>query len=123
VLVVVHMPNAVCDVPSLMGFAGHRRATGDDGIIPHIADLPAGSRDVRVVGELAPVAGEPVVEHRPSDMCGQIDVEQWLRDRGVEAVVLVGAAAAMAVDIAADQLADRRSGLVVPAVPARSPAA
>jgi nicotinamidase-related amidase len=42
-------------------------------------------------------------------------VEQWVRDRGVEAVVLVGVATGMAVNIAAYQLADRLFNLIVPA--------
>jgi biuret amidohydrolase len=38
-LVVVHMQNAVCKVPSPLEALGHCRATWEDGIVPKIADL------------------------------------------------------------------------------------
>ena len=154
-LVVVHMQNAICKSPSPLDFMGHQRATAEDGIIPHIADLLAafrskglpviyivavhpdkpetpaygafwqglpelqvnqlGTRDVEVVDELAPRDGEPVIHNWPFDIFRCTDVEQWLRDRGVETVVLVGVATGMAINIAAYQLADRLFNLIVPA--------
>jgi nicotinamidase-related amidase len=75
----------------------------------------AGTRDVEVVDELAPQDGEPVARNWPFDIFRSTDVEQWLRDRGVETVVLVGVATGMAINIAAYQLADRLFNLVVPA--------
>ena len=75
----------------------------------------AGSRDVQVVDELAPREGERVVQNWPFDIFRCADVEQWLRDRDVETVVLVGVSTGMAIIIAAYQLADRLIGLVVPA--------
>jgi nicotinamidase-related amidase len=153
-LVVVHMQNSICKSPSLLDFMGHQRATAEDGIIPHIADLleafrrrdlpvlyvvavhpekpetPAygafwqclpeievnqrGTLDVQVVEELAPQDGEPVVQNWPFDIFRRTDVEQWLRDRDVETVVLVGVATGMAINIAAYQLADRLFSLIVP---------
>ncbi len=154
-LVVVHMQNAICKSPSPLDFMGHQRATAEDGVIPHIADLlaalrskdlpviyvvavhpqkpevpaygafwrglpqlqvnQAGSRDVQVVDELTPQQGEPVMRNWPFDVFRQTDLEQWLRDRGVETVVLVGVATGMAITIAAYQLADRLFNLIVPA--------
>ena len=73
-----------------------------------------GTRDVQVVDELAPQDGEPVVQNWPFDIFRRTDVEQWLRDRGVETVVLVGVATGMAINIAAYQLADRLFSLIVP---------
>jgi nicotinamidase-related amidase len=153
-LVVVHMQNAICKSPSPLEFLGHCRATQEDGIIPHIADLLAafrnhdlpviyvvavhpdepqipaygafwqglpelhvnqlGTRDVQVVDELAPQDGEPVVHNWPFDIFRCTDVEQWLRERDVETVVLVGVATGMAINIAAYQLADRFFSLIVP---------
>jgi ureidoacrylate peracid hydrolase len=153
-LVVVHMQNAICKSPSPLDFMGHQRATAEDGIIPHIADLlaafrgkglpvlyvvavhpakpkvpaygafwqglpdldvnQAGSRDVEVVDELAPLDGEPVVRNWPFDIFRQTDVDRWLRDGDVETVVLVGVATGMAINIAAYQLADRQFNLIVP---------
>ena len=154
-LVVVHMQNAICKSPSPLDFMGHQRATAEDGIIPHIADLLAafrsnglpviyvvavhpeepeipaygafwqglpelhvnqlGTRDVHVVDELTPLDGEPVIHNWPFDIFRCTDVEQWLRDRDVETVVLVGVATGMAINIAAYQLADRFFNLIVPA--------
>jgi nicotinamidase-related amidase len=154
-LVVVHMQNAICKSPSPLDFMGHQRATAEDGIIPHIADLLAafrskdlpviyvvavhpdrpeipaygafwrglgelqvnqlGSHDVEIVEELTPQDGEPVVRNWPFDIFRRTDVEQWLSDRGVETVVLVGVATGMAINIAAYQLADRLFNLIVPA--------
>jgi nicotinamidase-related amidase len=43
-LIVIHMQNAICKSPSPLDFMGHQRATAQDGIIPHIADLLAAFR-------------------------------------------------------------------------------
>jgi nicotinamidase-related amidase len=43
-LIVVHMQNAVCKAPSPLEVLGHCRATWEDGIVPHIADLLAAFR-------------------------------------------------------------------------------
>jgi ureidoacrylate peracid hydrolase len=85
------------------------------GGLPELKVNQQGSRDVQVVDELAPRDGEPVVQNWPFDIFRQTDVEQWLRDRDVETVVLVGVATGMAVNIAAYQLADRLFSLIVPA--------
>jgi nicotinamidase-related amidase len=153
-LIVIHMQNAICKAPSPLEFIGHCRATEEDGIIPHIADLLAafrgmglpviylvaitpddtpfpafgrfwrglqetqankpGTRDVEVVDELAPQDGERVIYNWPFDIFRCTDVEQRLRDQGVETVVLVGVSTGMAVGIAAHQLADRFFNLIVP---------
>jgi nicotinamidase-related amidase len=82
--------------------------------LPDLVVNQAGSRDVQVVDELAPADGEPVVQNWPFDILRQTGVEQWLRDRDVETVVLVGVATGMAVIIAAYQFADRLFNLIVP---------
>jgi nicotinamidase-related amidase len=43
-LIVIHMQNAVCKAPSPLEALGHCRATWEDGIVPHIADLLAAFR-------------------------------------------------------------------------------
>ena len=60
-LVVVHMQNAICKSPSPLDFMGHQRATAEDGIIPHIADLLAAfrSRDLPVLYVVAVHPEEP----------------------------------------------------------------
>ena len=70
---------------------------------------------MEVVDELTPQDGEPVVRNWPFDIFRCTDVEQWLRGRGVETVVLVGVATGMAINVAAYQLADRLFNLIVPA--------
>ena len=59
-LIVVHMQNAICRAPSPLEFLGHCRATEEDGIIPHIADLLAAFR-----GKGLPVIY--LVAHTPDD--------------------------------------------------------
>jgi nicotinamidase-related amidase len=44
-LLVVHMQNAICRAPSPLEFLGHCRATVEDEVIPHIADLLAAFRE------------------------------------------------------------------------------
>ena len=82
--------------------------------LPGLQVNQLGTRDVEVVDELKPQDGEPVVDNWPFDIFRCTDVEQWLRDRSVETVVLVGVATGMAINIAAYQLADRLFNLIVP---------
>ena len=83
--------------------------------LPELRVNQRGSRDVEIVDELAPQDGEPVAHNWPFDIFRCTDVEQWLRDKDVETVVLVGVATGMAITIAAYQLADRLFNLIVPA--------
>jgi nicotinamidase-related amidase len=82
--------------------------------LPELVVNQAGTRDVQVVDELAPHDGEPVFENWPFDVLRRTSMEQWLRDHGVETVVLVGVATGMAINIAAYQFADRLFNLIVP---------
>ena len=82
--------------------------------LPGLQVNQRGTRDIEVVDELTPHDGEPVVHNWPFDIFRRTDVEQRLRDRGVETVVLVGVATGMAINIAAYQLADRLFNLIVP---------
>jgi nicotinamidase-related amidase len=60
-LVVVHMQNAICKSPSPLDFMGHQRATAEDSVIPHIADLLAAFRakDLPVIYAVAVHPDEP----------------------------------------------------------------
>ncbi len=62
-LVVVHMQNAICKSPSPLDFMGHQRATAEDGIIPHVADLLAAfrSKDLPVIYIVAVHPDEPEI--------------------------------------------------------------
>jgi ureidoacrylate peracid hydrolase len=82
-----------------------------------VEDLPvnrAGTRDVRIVDELSPRDGEPVVHNWPFDIFRRTGLEQRLRDQGVDTIVLCGVSTGMAVIIAAYQAADRFFNLIVP---------
>jgi nicotinamidase-related amidase len=56
----------------------------------------------------------PDVEERDGTVAHPAERAIWLRERGVETVVLVGVATGMAINIAAYQLADRLFSLIVP---------
>ena len=74
----------------------------------------AGTRDVEIVDELAPMDGEPVIHNWPFDVFRRTGLDELLRDQGVETIVLVGVSTGMAVIIAAYQAADRGFNLIVP---------
>ncbi len=73
-----------------------------------------GTRDVEVIDELAPVAGEPVFYNWVFNVFRGTDLEQYLVEQGVETVVLTGVATGMSVATAAFALADRLYNLIVP---------
>ena len=73
-----------------------------------------GTRDVEVIDEIAPAAGEPMFYNWPFGIFQGNDLEQYLVDQGIETVVLVGVATGMAVDTAAFAMADRLYNLIVP---------
>ena len=66
----------------------------EDGIFnlksPGLAKLKRGSREVQVVDELEPRAGERVLEkHYPSGFCNT-DLAAWLARRGVDTAIVTG---------------------------------
>jgi nicotinamidase-related amidase len=73
-----------------------------------------GTRDVAIVDELTPRAGEPVLYNWPFDIFRTTDLEQRLRDMEIETVVLVGVSTGMAINVAAYQLAERYYNLIIP---------
>jgi biuret amidohydrolase len=73
-----------------------------------------GTRDVEVIDELAPRSGEPLFYNWPFGVFQGNDLESWLRDQGIETVVLAGVATGMAVGVAAFALADRFYNIIVP---------
>lgn len=70
--------------------------------------------DVEVIEELAPQQGEPLFYNWPFGIFQGNDLEQYLRDQGVETLVLAGVATGMAVGTAAFACADRFFNLIVP---------
>jgi nicotinamidase-related amidase len=78
-----------------------------------------GSRDVEVIEELAPAAGERIFYNWPfnifqTDRLQENDLQQYLDEQGVETIVLAGVATGMSVGHAAFTLADKFYSLIVP---------
>jgi len=77
------------------------------------ANLP-GSKDIEVIPELAPLPGEPVLGNWVFGMFTNNNLEQVLKGKGVETLVLVGVATDMAVLAAVYQASDLLYNLIVP---------
>ena len=77
------------------------------------ANLP-GSKDIEVIPELAPLPGEPVLGNWVFGMFTNNNLEQVLKGKGVETLVLVGVATDMAVLAAVFQASDLLYNLIVP---------
>ena len=73
-----------------------------------------GTPDVEVIDELAPQPGEPLFYNWPFGIFQGNELEAWLREQGVETIVLAGVATGMAVGVAAFALADRFYNIIVP---------
>jgi nicotinamidase-related amidase len=73
-----------------------------------------GTRDVEVIDELKPQAGEPLFYNWPFGVFQGNELEKYLADLGIETVVLAGVATGMAVGVAAFALADRFYNIIVP---------
>ena len=74
----------------------------------------AGTEDVEIIEELAPTPDERVFYNWPFGVFRENDLERYLRDQGVETVVLTGVATGMAIGHASFSLADRLFSLIVP---------
>ncbi len=74
-----------------------------------------GTWDVEIIDELAPVSGEKVFYNWPFNVFEGTGLDEYLRDQGVETVVLTGVATGMSVGTAAWALAERFYNLIVPA--------
>jgi len=77
------------------------------------ANLPC-SKDIEVIPELAPLPGEPVLGNWVFGMFTNNNLEQVLKDQGLETLVLVGVATDMAVLAAVFQASDLLYNLIVP---------
>jgi nicotinamidase-related amidase len=73
-----------------------------------------GTRDVEVIDELAPAAGERVFYNWPFSIFQHNDLQQYLNEQGVQTIVLTGVATGMSVGHAAFTLADKFYSLIVP---------
>lgn len=73
-----------------------------------------GTRDIEVIPEVAPVAGEPVIGNFPFSMFANNHLQEMLEDLGVGTLVLAGVATDMAVLASCWHAADLYYNLVVP---------
>lgn len=73
-----------------------------------------GTPDVEVIDELAPQAGEPLFYNWPFGIFEGNDLEKYLKDQGIETLVISGVATGMAVGTAVFACADRFYNLIVP---------
>ena len=74
-----------------------------------------GTWDVEIIDELAPASGEKVFYNWPFNVFEGTGLDEYLKDQGVETVVLTGVATGMSVGTAAWALAERFYNLIVPA--------
>jgi nicotinamidase-related amidase len=70
--------------------------------------------DTQVIEELAPLPDEAIFYNWPFNIFMGNSLEQFLKDQGIETVVLTGVATGMSVGTAAFALADRFYNLIVP---------
>jgi nicotinamidase-related amidase len=73
-----------------------------------------GTWDVEVIDELAPAKGERIFYNWPFNVFEGTGLHQYLKEEGVETVVLTGVATGMSVGTAAWALAERFYNLIVP---------
>jgi nicotinamidase-related amidase len=73
-----------------------------------------GTWDTEIIEELTPLPGEAVFHNWPFNIFMGNSLEQFLKDQGIETVVLTGVATGMSVGTAAFALADRFYNLIVP---------
>ena len=73
-----------------------------------------GTPDVEVIEELAPQPGEPLFYNWPFGIFQGNDLEEYLKDQGIETLVIVGVATGMAVSTAVFACADRFYNVIVP---------
>jgi nicotinamidase-related amidase len=74
-----------------------------------------GTWDVEIIDELKPAPGERIFYNWPFNVFEGTGLDEYLRDQGVETVVLTGVATGMSVGTAAWALAERFYNLIIPA--------
>jgi nicotinamidase-related amidase len=73
-----------------------------------------GTWDVEIIDELRPASGERVFYNWPFNVFEGTGLDEYLKDQGVETVILTGVATGMSVGTAAWALAERFYNLVIP---------
>jgi nicotinamidase-related amidase len=73
-----------------------------------------GSKDIKVIPELAPLSGERVIDSWPIGSFSNSNLNQLLKEQGIETLVLVGVATEHAVLATSLQAADLGYSIIVP---------
>jgi nicotinamidase-related amidase len=73
-----------------------------------------GTWDVEIIDELKPAAGERIVHNWPFNVFEGTGLDDYLKEQGVETVVLTGVATGMSVGTAAWAVAERFYNLIIP---------
>jgi ureidoacrylate peracid hydrolase len=72
-----------------------------------------GTWDVQIIEELAPAQGEPIFYNWPFNVFENTGLDEYLKEQGVDTVVLTGVATGMSVGTAAWAIAERFYNLIV----------
>lgn len=102
-------PRCLDTVPRIQGLLKEARAKGM--AVAH--SITTASTPADIAKEVTPLEGEPVVK-APPDKFFKTDLEKFLKDKGIKAVIVVGTAAQGAVLNTASQAAFRGFQVIVP---------
>lgn len=102
-------PRCIASIPKVKLLLADARMKG----IAVIYSLSAGATPADIAGDLAPLAGEPVVTSGPDKFMGT-DLEKILKEKGVQTVIVTGTAAHGAVLYTASAAALRGMQVVLP---------
>ena len=102
-------PRCIASIPKVKTLLTAARAAG----VPVIYSITLDAKPSEIAAELAPNAGEPVVQSGV-DKFISTDLEKILKDKGIATVIVVGTAAEGAVIYTASTAASRGMKVIVP---------
>ncbi len=102
-------PRCVASVPKIQAFLSQARSKG----VSIIYSYTSSSKPADIFPEVAPLAGEPLVQSSADKFVGT-DLDKILRDKGIKTVIVVGTAAHGAVIATGTQAAFRGFKVIVP---------
>lgn len=102
-------PRCVASVPKVQAFLSQARSKG----VSVIYSYTSSSTPADIFPELAPLAGEPLVQASADKFVGT-DLEKILKDKGIKTVIVIGTAAHGAVIQTGTQAAFRGFKVIVP---------
>lgn len=102
-------PRCVTSMPKIQAFLSQARSKG----VSVIYSYTSASTPADIFPEVAPLAGEPLVQASSDKFVGT-DLEKILRDKGIKTVIVIGTAAHGAVISTGSQAAFRGFKVIVP---------